>query len=224
MAKFGMRNRPRIRREPVRYDEPDVLELLMKHINGEINDPNILGLSYEFYGANICCFKLGYNGRTIVLEAIENEDDGYRSSFECLGRREEGNMIFFRQPVAVVSVQADSVGEFDGWCLASVHNDHKWLRFGTDNYDDYYPSFSFEYNPDKQETIDLDSKESYINHVVRLLESVKDAVDSGISELNVLKQRYSRASAEGIIKMFKENGLGDFAIEVEEIIEIAENE
>ncbi len=71
---------PRVRRNDVQLDEPDVLELLMKHINNEQVNERLLGLSYELYGADGEYFKLGYNGRTLVFKVLENEDDGYRSS------------------------------------------------------------------------------------------------------------------------------------------------
>jgi hypothetical protein len=224
MAKFGMRKRPKI--NDVQIDEPDVFELLIKHINGEQENENILNLSYEFYGANGNCFKLGYNGQTIIIEAIENPDDGYRSSFDSLCRFDSRPLRFSRDPLAIVNVRkiADNDEDFDGWTLVSVYSDHTWLRFGTDYYDDYYPCFKFEYFHKEKEVLDLDSKEVYINYVRGLLEEMKKSIEFGIAELETLKNRYSRASAESIAKFFRENGLNNFAVEVEEIIEIAEDE
>jgi len=230
MAKFGMR-RPRVRRNNVQLDEPDVLELLMKHINNEETDDRLLNLSYELYGADAQYFKLGYNGKTLVFEVLTDEDDGYRSHFGGLAKVIDDRLTtlkFSPTPLAIINVkQLGSYNTHDyfvGWTVVSVHNNHEWMKFGTDNADDYYPNCVFEYSPSEQEVIDLDSKEAYINHVRHLLGSVREAIDTGLSELETLRNRYSRASAESIAKFFRENGLGDFAVEVEEIIEIAESE
>lgn len=98
---------------------------------------------YDFYGVDGNQFKLG----DFVYEAIEDESDGYRSYLESVEVR-GGNGIFFGQPLDKVILKEVDDGYFDGFELRSATDEkHVWLRFGTDNYDDYYPCFTFTYSP-----------------------------------------------------------------------------
>jgi hypothetical protein len=101
-----------------------------------------IGKSFDFYGASENQFKLG----DVVWEAIEDECDGYRS---CLGTVEvkESSAIFFKLTIAEVTLLIDSDGYFDGYQLVDTSDGHVWLRFGTDNTEDYYPCFTFQYSP-----------------------------------------------------------------------------
>lgn len=127
---------------------------------------------YDFYGIDNNCFCIGSKGSRMVLEAIENPSDGYRSYFECF-RTLEVNKIFFKNPIAKVVLQGggmstriridpeyddegneidDSrkrIDAFSGWVLRDVDTGHVWLTIGTDYGEDYYPCFTFRYTPDK---------------------------------------------------------------------------
>lgn len=106
-----------------------------------------------FFGVDGHRFKLG----AMALEAIEDESDGYRSYLETLAVPTEG-CIFFPNPVAHVRARKiegaderespwrDWYGEFIGWGLFD-ESGHRWLLVGTENNDDYYPSFRFHYTP-----------------------------------------------------------------------------
>lgn len=123
-------------------------------------DTMIAGFEFDFYGVDNCQFKLGISGSVFVLEAIENEDDGYRSYLGCI-QISEPNGIFFSTPVAKVRVESfderPGSGHADeGYRLVDVENGHVWLTFGTDNYDDWYPCFTFCYEPRKDQLVNPD--------------------------------------------------------------------
>lgn len=108
-----------------------------------------IGLEADFYGVDCNSFKLD----NCVFEAVEDENDGYRSmmsELRVVGEEEVNKLIFFKTPVARVRVEDESEGTysshtFDGYKLVDVKDGHIWLTFGTDNSDNYYPSFSFYY-------------------------------------------------------------------------------
>ena len=101
-----------------------------------------VGETVSFFGVNCNCFKLGNQ----VFEAIEDESDGYRSYLESV-EVVQGNLVFPRSKLARVKVEEFEDGYFDGYRLVGVSDGHEWLRFGTDNIDDYYPGFIFDYSP-----------------------------------------------------------------------------
>ena len=104
---------------------------------------DLQGKKFGFYGVDNNCFKLGRK----VYEAIENEDDGYRSFLESVEVvADEG--IFFDRPLGYVEVKCSGPRNyFDGYLLVDVKDGHVWLRVGTDKCDDYYPYFVFDYQP-----------------------------------------------------------------------------
>lgn len=116
------------------------------------DDMAVDGEFFDFFGVDGNAFKVG----GAALEAVEDPDDGYRSCLKELRTAPDGS-IFFRSPVArvcvrVVSQTCDrSAGHyysFRGWELVDA-DEHRWLRVGTIDYDDYYPCFTFEYSPRK---------------------------------------------------------------------------
>ena len=103
----------------------------------------LLGKRFGFYGVDNNCFKLGRK----VYEAIEDEDDGYRSYLHSI-EVVKVDGIFFKKPLAYVEVKSTGDGDyFEGYWLEDTKDGHVWLRVGTDNADDYYPYFVFEYQP-----------------------------------------------------------------------------
>ena len=102
---------------------------------------------WDFYGVDNTAFKLD----VAVFGVIEDEDDGYRSYFDCLQLAKSDDLVFFDQPIAEVMVHTEDNGNaFTGWILEDSDG-HEWLRFGTDWADDYYPCFVFNYNPKKEQ-------------------------------------------------------------------------
>lgn len=101
-----------------------------------------VGKEFPFYGAAERQFKLGDQ----VWEAIEDEDDGYRSHLGTIEQK-QSDAIFFQTPLATIVVQTRDSNTEDGFKLVDTADGHVWLQVGTDNTDDYYPYFIFEYTP-----------------------------------------------------------------------------
>jgi len=115
------------------------------------------GAAFEFFGVDENLFKIGSH----VIRVLEDESDGYRShlgSVEIDPKLEDVKPIFFRRSIDSVRIHrvtevdntpwsTDLLLSFFGFELRSVVDGHVWLRFGTENYDDYYPCFIFSYTP-----------------------------------------------------------------------------
>ena len=104
---------------------------------------------YSFYGVNGTEFKLG----NIVFEAIEDEDDGYRSYLDSVPMV-KSDSVFFKRPLINVYydsyVQQYSKNEYqdyEGGFVLKDETGHVWLTVCTDHGDSYYPYFVFEYTP-----------------------------------------------------------------------------
>jgi hypothetical protein len=111
----------------------------------EFDFESLVGTEADFYGVDNHCFKLD----DVIYESVEDEDDGYRSMLDCVQINEEAkaSKIFFGLPIARVVVESEDDGYFRGYKLTDLHDSHEWLRFGTEDYDDWYPMFRFEYSP-----------------------------------------------------------------------------
>jgi hypothetical protein len=121
-------------------------------IDKVIDVQELLGRTFKFYGATEGCFKIDEE----IYEVREDENDGYRSAMEGVFPVVGKGLIFFSKPLdKVVFKEAPSkpdpdsyhYGVFDGWEMVSVKDGHRWLLFGTDNSDDWYPSYTFSYTP-----------------------------------------------------------------------------
>jgi len=99
--------------------------------------------TFKFYGVCNNLYKLN----DVVWEAMEDESDGYRSYLESIVRVDGDRGIFFSSPLATVTVEKSTEYPDDGFKLVDIEDGHVWLEVGTDNYDDYYPCFRFEYHP-----------------------------------------------------------------------------
>lgn len=151
------------------------------HITNRLQDSlidSLVGCEFDFYGVDGSCFCLGRGGARMVLEAVEDPSDGYRSYFACF-RTEEVGKIFFRTSIAKVRLEKGGIStrsrhywentkengkvnlstitseslhnisnDFSGWILRDVQTGHIWLTVGTDFGEDYYPCFTFRYEPD----------------------------------------------------------------------------
>ena len=116
----------------------------------------LVGHSYDFYGVDNNSFCIGSDGARMALEAVEDEEDGYRSCFGCFATAQVGK-IFFGSPVAKVVFKEIEIDDdhFRGWHLEDVNTGHVWLKVGTNYADDYYPYFTFEYRPDPLKTVQI---------------------------------------------------------------------
>lgn len=105
------------------------------------------GKKLKFYGMDNNFFKLDDE----IYEAIEDESDGYRSYLQEIkpttDEEAEANLIFFQNPVDTVKIVDVTDNTFNGYEIVSVDDGHVWLKVGTDNIDDYYPSCIINYNP-----------------------------------------------------------------------------
>jgi hypothetical protein len=141
---------------------------------------SLMGGTYDFYGVDGDSFCIGLNGARMVLEAVEDPSDGYRSYFGCFRTTNVGK-IFFGSPISRVVLREggkssrtycycydDTAREgqtcsthleeqkrnFTGWVLEDEETGHAWLTVGTDFGDSYYPCFTFNYQPDTSKTIE----------------------------------------------------------------------
>ena len=96
------------------------------------------------------CFKLvTEEGDERVFEALEDEQDGYRSSLaevrEVTDPVQLSALTFSPSPYATVIGSHYSGDDFEGIMLVDETDDHVWLQIGTEKLDDYYPCFIFSY-------------------------------------------------------------------------------
>ena len=98
----------------------------------------------------------GVDGNFVSLdgmawEAIEDHDDGYRSSLGVIkcarNHRELIFQIFPFAQVRLVKIESREREYFDGYHLVDVVDGHLWLKIGTDHSDSYYTWFVFQYDP-----------------------------------------------------------------------------
>jgi len=116
------------------------------------------GMELEYFGADDAAheFKLD----DIIFKVLEDPDDGYRSHLGVIEYGTQSDSIFFRTSLGKVRIETYT-GEHkgdglsseacQGYRLVDVADGHVWLRFGTDNTDDYYPYFVFRHMPKEQE-------------------------------------------------------------------------
>lgn len=110
--------------------------------------------SYSFYGVHNNYFKLG----DTVFEAIEDENDGYRSHLDTITLvNRSTSTVFSRFPLANVFIKCTLRDDIQVR-LVDEEDNHVWLEIGTDYSNDYYPSFIFHYNPKKQPYKDFTPK------------------------------------------------------------------
>jgi len=109
--------------------------------SASINFDELINCKGKLYLHNdVNRFKLG----NIIFEVIEDEEDGYRSSLKDVKivatNSNNQNAVF----LADITIKADD--KINGWTLVDADG-HKWYTFGTDQEDEYYPCFVFEYTP-----------------------------------------------------------------------------
>jgi len=103
-------------------------------------DPDkLVGLKANLYYVNeLNRFQLG----SVLFEVIEDKSDGYRSYYQELQVIDTNKTKNERDFLAEVQIEKVHEQSFEGYDI--IDNDgHVWVRFGTDNNDDYYPCFVF---------------------------------------------------------------------------------
>jgi len=102
----------------------------------------------------------------VVFKVLEDPEDDYRSSLGAViyGDPNDAKGIMFRRPIARVRVVKgeftleDDGGyseELKGYQLIDADTGHVWLRFGTENWNDYYPCFIFTHRPAPGPLVDI---------------------------------------------------------------------
>lgn len=113
---------------------------------------DIIGQRVGFCGVDNNTIALLVGDRIRAFEVVEDEDDGYRSSLKEVREVPIGDMIHFGAPVADVTVTKIETMRCDGYQFAD-DSGHVWLQVGTDDSDDYYPCFVFDYTPPKRPVV-----------------------------------------------------------------------
>lgn len=116
----------------------------------QVEFSSLIGKTLGYYGCEKGQFKLGET----IWEAIEDEDDGYRSRLHGVFVAKAPYDAWPRSPLCKVRVEhverekprtsSDAlVNVDDGYQLVEITTGKVVLVTGTDNEDDYYPSFVF---------------------------------------------------------------------------------
>ena len=158
----------------MKYDEISKVEKTFELLEGK---------TFYFYGVVNNMFKLD----ELVFEALEDPDDGYRSSLGAILVRKD-TKLFHRLPLAKVMVETTDGGSsyegVDGHLLRDIDTNHIWLQVGTGNIDGYYPYFVFNYTPDKTQTAYLEVipgyksfEERYPELILKAPEWFNDEID-----------------------------------------------
>lgn len=106
----------------------------------EVDVKSLLNQQFQFYGATENCFKIDHR----ILEVIEDPEDGYRSMMDYVCEYDKDDIIFYPSPLDLVTIRAI---DDDNYEIIGIKDNHRWLLFGTDMTDDYYPFFVFDYTP-----------------------------------------------------------------------------
>ena len=118
---------------------------------------SLIGFAYDFYGVDDTMFCIGLEGKRCVFEAIEDPSDGYRSYLESVqvSIDDSRNRIFFRDSLGKVMIEETTGSELKGYSFKDVDTGHVWLQFGTDEFDNYYPLFTFRYRARAPDAVKL---------------------------------------------------------------------
>jgi hypothetical protein len=66
---------------------------------------------------------------------------------KCVEIKIDRELIFFGHSIATVRIEILDNPDVEIYRLIDVDDEHVWLAFGTDQTDQWYPFFVFEYNP-----------------------------------------------------------------------------
>lgn len=104
------------------------------------------------YGGSYAASRLLFVLDGVAYQAIEDEDDGYRSSMREIELASIGEVANRFTPVKVIGCYKQRRDDpYSGQCdilqLVDVVTGEVVLEVGTDNTDDYYPSFVADFRP-----------------------------------------------------------------------------
>ncbi len=103
----------------------------------------LIGKKFKlYYNSNLNTFQLD----NTIYEVVEDPCDDYRSCLkDVLIISDTALERYFLADVEVLN-GFNSRYSNEGYTLID-DSGHIWLEFGTDNYDDYYPCFIYNWNP-----------------------------------------------------------------------------
>jgi len=146
---------------------------------------SLIGKEFFFYGVFQNQFKID----DLILEALEDPNDGYRSTLGLIQHttKTNGYKHFHKKPIAYVEVEEISgdlkgfndyvYSDFEGFALRDTRTNTYILAVGTSDVGDYYPAFVFNYNPDKNQTEYLTIPQDYKPFKERYPEIILKAID-----------------------------------------------
>ena len=114
------------------------------------------GKEFYFYGVNENKFKID----DLVFEALEDPNDGYRSSLGAIVVIGDTD-IYHKRPLAKVKMVYDDSGDDLLYKLIDVDIGYVWLTVGTGEFGDYYPYFIFRYKPDETQKDYVEVEKDY---------------------------------------------------------------
>ena len=130
--------------------ELDMQTLVGKHLLSGVDES---ALKVEQYGGrfeNCQCINFVLDG--ITYTAIEDPDDGYRSSLDKIIVSGTKVTNTFEPVEVLVSYRDKTEGIYKGSCeildFTDTKNGKRVMEIGTDDSDDYYPSFVANWSPE----------------------------------------------------------------------------
>ena len=140
---------------------------------------------FYFYGVINNKFKID----DLVFEALEDPNDGYRSSLGAVVVTDD-NGNYHKRPLAKVKMIYDDSGEDLLHKLIDVDTNHLWLTIGTGEFGDYYPYFMFRFNPDITQHDYVEVEKGYIPFLERYPELVLKAPEWFNGDLDIKFEGY----------------------------------
>lgn len=121
---------------------------MKKQNYNSINFESLVGSEAVLYQCNgLNTFQLG----SVLFEVVEDENDGYRSSMQEIKIIKTNEPVTNKIKLDRVTILPDLT--ISGYRLVGKDSEHLWLQFGTDNSDDYYPSFVYRWTPKESEEL-----------------------------------------------------------------------
>lgn len=117
----------------------------------DFTNEKIKGWGDEYEDCSVCRFRLD----GVVYVAVEDPDDGYRSSMRELAVATDATLTNVFPAIEVDAVYRDKYDEFsqaDLLVLVDVVTGQPVLEVGTNNSDDYYPWFVADFQPHNMAT------------------------------------------------------------------------
>lgn len=126
------------------------------------NFDELIGKEFTLYKSNLLNhFQLN----NTLYEVLEDESDGYRSMMKHVAIvDDEADTGYYSENLGKVIIEKASPkynsysgkfneedewqdNDFEGYQIKDIQTDHVWLIFGTDNMNDYYPVFTYNWKP-----------------------------------------------------------------------------